>query len=160
MTVNNITRFLESRCIPYESFELPAEKLGAVETACLLKVPEDQVYKSIVFKSENTGKPMIAMIPGNKELDLKLAAKAVGEKKVILTTLAEAEKLTGMQAGGISPLGLLNCGFKFYIDEEAILWEKIHISGGQRGLNLLLAVDDLVKITGASYAQLSRSVPG
>jgi Cys-tRNA(Pro)/Cys-tRNA(Cys) deacylase len=91
------------------------------------------------------------------EVDLKALAKALGEKKLLLSTEKEAERLTGLQAGGISPLALLNKGFQVVIDEIAILYEDIYISGGQRGLNIRLPVEALVALTGAVYADFSRS---
>ncbi len=89
-------------------------------------------------------------------MDLKALAKALGEKKLLLPTEKEAERLTGLQAGGISPLALLNKGFQVVIDETAILYEEIYISGGQRGLDIRLPVDALVELTGAEYAAFSR----
>jgi Cys-tRNA(Pro)/Cys-tRNA(Cys) deacylase len=95
-------------------------------------------------------------VPGDSEVDLKLLAKAVGEKKVNLPTEKEAERLTGLQAGGISPLALLNKGFEVVLDEIATLFDEIHISGGQRGLNIRLPVAALVELTKAWVAEISH----
>jgi len=116
--VNNITRLLDSRKIPYQAFELPAEKLGARETAQLLRVDPALVYKTIVV-TRTAGKPILAVIPGPNRVDLKLLATALGEKKVTLPTEREAETLTGLQAGGISPLALIGKGFQVVIDTAA-----------------------------------------
>jgi Cys-tRNA(Pro)/Cys-tRNA(Cys) deacylase len=89
-------------------------------------------------------------------VDLKLLAVAVGEKKVHLPTEREAEQLTGLQAGGISPLALINKGFQVVIDSSAKNHPEIHISGGQRGLNIKLAVDDLVKLTNARLTSICQ----
>ena len=78
MKPNNVTRLLDSRKIPYTAFELPAEKLGAVEVALLLDVPPEQVFKTIVVAREGKGKPILALTPGPAEVDLKALAKAVG----------------------------------------------------------------------------------
>ena len=156
MPTNNITRMLEAKKIPYSAYELPAEKLGAVETAHLLGAPLEQVFKTIVVKREGKGKPILALVPGSAEVDLKQLAKALGEKKLFLPTEREAEQLTGLQAGGISPLALINKGFQVVIDETAILYEEIYVSGGQRGLDIRLSVDALVELTGAEYAAFSR----
>ena len=153
---NNITRLLDQRKIPYTVFELPAEKLGAEVTAERLGVPPEIVFKTIVVKREGRGKPILAVVPGDRQVDLKLLAKAVGEKKVFLTTQKEAEQLTQLQAGGISPLALLNRGFQVVLDQSAQNHAKIHISGGQRGLNIRLPVKDLVKLTNARLAEISR----
>jgi len=156
MKPNNVTRLLDSRKIPYTAFELPAEKLGAVEVALLLDVPPEQVFKTIVVTREGKGKPILAITPGPSEVDLKALAKAVGEKKLVLPSEREAERLTGLQVGGISPLALLNRGFQVVIDETAQLFDEIYISGGQRGLDILLPVQALADLTTATFADFAR----
>jgi Cys-tRNA(Pro)/Cys-tRNA(Cys) deacylase len=89
-------------------------------------------------------------------VDLKLLAAAIGEKKVHLPTEREAEQLTGLQAGGISPLALLNKGFQVVIDSSAEEHAEIHVSGGQRGLNIRLGVKDLIKLTNARVAPICQ----
>lgn len=154
MKTNNVTRLLDSRRISYTVHELPAEKLGALETARLLGVPAEQVFKTIVVQREGRGKPLLALVPGGSEVDLKALAKTLGEKRLHLPTQREAEQLTGLQAGGISPLALLNRGFQVVIDETAQLFDAIHISGGQRGLNICLSPDALAELTGATFADI------
>lgn len=150
MLKNNVTRLLDSRRIPYEAFELSdAEKYSAEETAAMLGVPAEVVYKTIVVVRETKGKPILCMVPGTGEVDLKRLAAALGEKKLRLPTQREAETLTGLQAGGISPLALLNKGFQICLDRSAEAHGQIHVSGGQRGLNIRLGVKDLTALTGA-----------
>ena len=84
-------------------------------------------------------------------------AAFLGEKKVYLSTEREAEQWTGLQAGGISPLALLNKGFQVVLDDSAREQAEIHVSGGQRGLNLLIPVDAFVHLTKARVASVSRS---
>lgn len=156
LTVNNITRLLDSRKIPYTAFETPPEKLGALETAQFLGVEPDSVFKTIVVTREKPRKPLLVVVPGPSSVDLKLLAAALGEKKVHLPTEREAEGLTGLQAGGISPLALINKGFQVVIDSSAQNHTEIHVSGGQRGLNILLPVADLIKLTNARVASVSR----
>ncbi len=151
---NNITRLLDSRKISYKSFDLPAEKLGAGETARLLGVNPELIYKTIVI-TRPKGKPILAVIPGPNRVDLKLLANALGEKKVNLPTEREAEGLTGLQAGGISPLALVNKGFQVVIDSAAQARAEIHVSGGQRGLNIRLPVDALAGLVNARFARVS-----
>ncbi len=155
MIKNNVTRFLDSRKIEYEPFELSAEKHSAIESAEMIGVPPEIVYKTIVILRDNPkkGKPILCMVPATAEVDLKKLAKSLGEKKLVLPTQREAETLTGLQAGGISPLALLNKGFQICLDESAQQHEKIHISGGQRGLNIRLAVKDLVALTNAKWVE-------
>lgn len=154
---NNVIRLLDQQKVNYSVFELPGEKLGAEVTAEMLGVPPEIVFKTIVVKRDGRGKQILAVVPGNREVDLKKLAVAVGEKKVILTTQNEAETLTKLQAGGISPLALINRGFQVVIDKSAQEHIEIHISGGQRGINIRLPVEDLVKLTNARLAEISRS---
>jgi len=157
MAANNITRMLDARKIPYRVFELPAEKLGAVETARLIGVSPDLVYKTIVVLREKGGKPLLAVIPGNHTVDLKALAAFIGEKKLKLPTQREAESLTGLQAGGISPLALINRGYQVVLDSAALAHPEIHISGGQRGLNLRLPVRAIIELTRARTAAISAT---
>ncbi len=154
--VNNVTRFLDSREIPYTAHELPLEKLGALEAAQFMGVPPERVFKTIVILRDPPRKPLLALVPGPASVDLKKLAQAVGDKKVHLPTEKEAEQLTGLQAGGISPLALINKGFQVFIDSAAGQYARIFISGGQRGLNIELAPADLASLTKARFAAISR----
>jgi Cys-tRNA(Pro)/Cys-tRNA(Cys) deacylase len=154
--VNNVTRFLDSRRVSYTAFETPAEKLGALETADFLGVSPETVFKTIVVTREKPKKPVLAVIPGPGSVDLKLLAAFLGEKKVHLPTEREAEGLTGLQAGGISPLALISKGFHVVVDSAAQEYPEIHVSGGQRGLNIRLPVADLIKLTNARVARVSK----
>jgi Cys-tRNA(Pro)/Cys-tRNA(Cys) deacylase len=156
-TINNVTRFLDSRKVSYTAFDTPTEKLGALETAQFLNVPPETVFKTIVVTRDNHRKPVLAVIPGTNVVDLKLLAASLGEKKVHLPTEREAEELTGLQAGGISPLALINKGFQVLIDSAAQQYPEIHVSGGQRGLNIRLPVPALVKLTNARLAPISKA---
>jgi len=158
--VNNVTRLLDSRKIPYTAYELPAEKLGALETARLLDVEPATVYKTIVVTREKSvkKKPLLVVIPGPNQVNLKALAAFLGEKKVYLPTEREAESLTGLQAGGISPLALLHKGFQVVLDASAREQSEIHVSGGQRGLNLRVPADAFVRLTNARIATVSSHV--
>ncbi len=160
MTPNNVTRLLDSRGVAYTAFELPSEKLGALQTAALLGVPAAIVFKTIVVKRDRPKKPLLALIPGDAEVDLKLLAAALAEKKVYLPTEREAEQITGLQAGGISPLALLNRGFQVILDSSAQSHREIHVSGGRRGLNIRLPVSALLDITHASVHSICRPAGG
>jgi Cys-tRNA(Pro)/Cys-tRNA(Cys) deacylase len=150
-TVNNVTRFLDSRKVSYTVFEMPPKKLGALETAHFLDVEPASVFKTIVITLEKPKKSLLVVVPGPSNVDLKLLASALNEKKVHLPTEIEAERLTGLQAGGISPLALINKGFQVVIDSSAKHYSMIHVSGGQRGLNLRLSPHDLAKLTNARF---------
>jgi len=155
MITNNVTRYLQARKVTFTAFELPAEKLGAIETAHRLGVPANQVFKTIVVLREKPGKPILAIIPGDREVDLKLVASAVNEKKIKLATQKEAETLTGLEVGGISPLALIQRGFQMVLDSSAAQYSEIHISGGQRGLNIRLPVKSLIEMTNSRLFAIS-----
>ena len=142
----NAMKLLEGKKVPYESFTYPPNLGDAQEVAAALDWPAGQVFKTLVVPRPKPGKPMLVMIPADRQLDLKKLAKAVGEKKLKMATQREAEQLTRLQVGGISALALLNRGFDIYLDESALLFEQIIISAGQRGLQIKLAVPDLVRI--------------
>lgn len=156
--VNNVTRMLDAKKISYTAHPLPEEKLSAVEVAAFLGVPHGQVFKTIVAIRITPGKPILAIIPGDAELDLKLLASAVKEKKVKVASHQQAEALTALQTGGISPLALINKGFQVLLDHKALEYPTILISGGQRGLNVELSPKDLQMLTGASTANLHQSM--
>lgn len=153
---NNVTRLLDARKIEYWVYVLPAEKRSAVDTAALLGVSPDIVFKTIVLKPVDSARSILAVVPGPGEVNLKAAAKALGIKKVTLPTEREAESITGLQAGGISPLALVHKGFRVLLDECAGKLEYFHLSGGQRGLNIRLAVKDFVSLTNARLAAICR----
>lgn len=155
--VNNVTRFLDAHKVSYTIFETPAEKLGALEVAQFLNVPLEIVFKTIVVTRDRPRKPILALVPAPCTVDLKSLAAFLGDKKVYLPTEREAEKLTGLQAGGISPLALINKGFQVIIDSSAQNYSEIHVSGGQRGINIKLAIADLIKLTNAWVASICRN---
>lgn len=156
-TVNNVTRFLDSRKVSYSAFETLPEKLSALEVAHLLNLQPDSVFKTIVVTRDKPKKPLLVVVPGPSHVDLKRLACVIGEKKVYLPTEHEAEQLTGLQAGGISPLALINKGFQVVIDSSAQKFSEINVSGGQRGLNIRLSVNDLAKLTNARFGSVCAS---
>jgi Cys-tRNA(Pro)/Cys-tRNA(Cys) deacylase len=147
---NNVTRLLDARKVAYEVFELPPERHSAEETAEFIGVPPDHVYKTLVVLREAPGKkPLLVMAPAGREVDLRVLAASVGEKKLRMATQQQAEALTGLQVGGISALALLNKGFAIYIERAALELPFVHVSAGQRGANIRLSVTDLLRVTGA-----------
>jgi Cys-tRNA(Pro)/Cys-tRNA(Cys) deacylase len=154
--VNNVTRFLDTKKIDYQAFDLPAEKLSAVEAAEILNVSGNLVYKTIVVIREGKGKPILALVPGTREVDPKALAKVVKEKKLRIATQREAESITGLLVGGISPLALVNRGFQVVIDESVLDCDEIYISGGQRGLNIRLIPQNLIDLVHANLAAICQ----
>ena len=157
MTRNNVTRFLDSRKITYIAHELPIEKLGALKSSKLIGVNPELVFKTIVALRPKGGKHILAVVPATHQLNLKALAKEVGEKKIRLSSHNEAEKITGLETGGISPLALINKGFQVVIDSSAKSHPQIHISGGQRGLNIQLNPDDLINLTNARVSDIATT---
>jgi Cys-tRNA(Pro)/Cys-tRNA(Cys) deacylase len=118
-------------------------------------LPYEHVYKTLVTLRPE-GKPMLIMIAGHQELDLKRVAKSVGEKKVRMASYKEAEDLTGLQVGGISALALLNRPFDVFIDRPATELSHVLVSAGKRGINLRLPVADLIRVTRARVIEATR----
>jgi len=152
---NNVTRLLDSRKIAYTTIEYDGSQFhSAEEVAHLIGVPIDQVYKTIVVLREEKGKkPLLVMVAADREIDLKKLAASVGEKKLHIAKHDEAEALTGLQVGGISAVALLNKPFEVCLDRTALAFEHLHISGGQRGLDVKIGVQDLMALTKAKTVE-------
>jgi Cys-tRNA(Pro)/Cys-tRNA(Cys) deacylase len=148
----NTMRMLEANEVPYETYTFPPEIHSAEGVAQVVGVPVSQVYKTLVVVRKR-GKPLLVMIGGDRELDLKRLARAVGEKKLRMASYKEAESLTGLQVGGISALPLLGRGFEVYIDQAATQLQRVLISAGCRGINLGMAVEDLIRVTKAEVIE-------
>jgi Cys-tRNA(Pro)/Cys-tRNA(Cys) deacylase len=153
-------KLLEGKKIPYQVVQYPAKYKDATQIADHIGAPKEQLFKTLVVPAARAAgskkKPMLVMIPAGKQLDLKKLARVTGEKKLKMATHAEAEALTGLEVGGISALALLNRGFAVLIENTAKQQQEIYVSAGQRGLNLKLSVDSLVKLTRARVASLCR----
>lgn len=142
-------RVLDGAGVSYDVIEFPEIIHDASEVATYAGETPDKVYKTLVAVRDK-GKPLLVMVPSNGQLDLKKLAAAVGEKKIQMAKHDEAEKLTGLQVGGISALALLNKGFEVYIDQRASKLEYVLVSAGKRGLNLRLPVAALLDVTDAT----------
>jgi len=144
----NSMRMLDQRKISYTVREFPDTIHSADGVADYFNMPHNVVYKTLVVLPTK-GKPVLVMISGSTELNLKKLAQAIGQKKMQMASKKEAEQLTGLQTGGISALALTHKNFNVYIDIPALELDKILVSAGQRGVNLELSVQDLIKITNA-----------
>jgi Cys-tRNA(Pro)/Cys-tRNA(Cys) deacylase len=152
----NAMRTLDARKVAYQVFTYSSEIHSAQGAAEALAVPVHWVYKTLVVLPESgQGRPLLVMVPGDRELDLKVLGGSVGEKKLRMASQREAESLTGLLVGGISALALLNKPFRIYIDQAALELERIYVNGGQRGLNLCLTPTDLLTVTGAQPVQIN-----
>jgi Cys-tRNA(Pro)/Cys-tRNA(Cys) deacylase len=155
----NAMRMLEGRKISFEIYTFDSDIHSADGVAEALGLPAYQVYKTLVVMRQR-GKPLLLLVAGDRELDLKRLAHAVGEKKLRMASYKEAESLTGLQVGGISALALINRGFDVYIDRAATELSHILVSAGCRGINLMLSVEDLMRITKARVIEATAKVDG
>jgi len=133
-------------------YEWSDEDLSAASAADKIGLDLDRVFKTIVLRGPRVG-PFVCVVPGSAEVDLRKAAKAVGDKSAEPLPLRELEPLTGYRRGGCSPVGLKR-PLPVFIDETATLWDAIAVSAGSRGLQMLLPPADLARASGASFADL------
>ena len=145
-------RLLEQKKIPHEVFTFDDAIRSAESVAAATGMAPALVYKTLVAEQDPPrGKPYLLMLPSTREIDLKIAAAVLGAKKLRMASHRDAERYTGLQVGGISALALLNRGFSIWIAAEVREHDRILVSAGQRGVDVQLAVSDLVALTGARY---------
>jgi Cys-tRNA(Pro)/Cys-tRNA(Cys) deacylase len=155
----NAVRLLDTLGIPYElrTYEVDPDDLTALSVARKIGLPPEQVFKTLLAQT-NTGGHVFAVIPGDAELDLKKLAHAAGAKKVELASLKEVEPLTGYIRGGVTVMGAKK-PFPAWADETIELFDRISISAGQRGLQILLAPPDYLRAANAILADLTKGPP-
>jgi Cys-tRNA(Pro)/Cys-tRNA(Cys) deacylase len=141
----NAARLLDKAKIAYEliPYEVDEDDLSAVHVAANLGEDIDLVFKTLILHGDKTGY-FVCVIPGEHEVDLKFAAKVSGNKKCDLIPVKELLPLTGYIRGGCSPIGMKK-QFPTYIHESCMNYPYIYISAGQRGLQLKLNPNDLIK---------------
>lgn len=154
MEKTNALRLLEMECIAFDirTYPVDEEDLSALHAAELLGIEGDRVFKTIVLVGERRG-PLVCVIPGTCEVDLKKAAKAAGDKSLRPLPLRELEGLTGYIRGGCSPIGMKK-KFPTFIDETAQLFDLISVSAGRRGLQMFIAPEDLRRSALAVFADI------
>ncbi len=135
------------------SFAADPEHLDARTAARALGLEEERVFKTLVARDERS-QVWVFCLPGPCELDLKKAAAAAAAKRIDMVHLAELKALTGYQRGACSPVGMKKA-FPAFIDESALLFDRICVSAGQRGVQILLAARDLAQLIGARFADLT-----
>ncbi len=144
----NAMRALDQRKIPYSVYAFSPDIHSADGVADALRIPAATVYKTLVVLRP-AGRPLLVIVAGDRELDLRLLARSLGEKSLHMASQREAEALTGLLVGGISALALLGKGFDVRIDRTALTLDEVLVSAGARGLNLRLRVLDLISVTDA-----------
>jgi Cys-tRNA(Pro)/Cys-tRNA(Cys) deacylase len=152
-------RILEGQGIAYErvTYEV-LDHLTADQVAAAIGFPAEQTFKTlVVFPDRPPARPILALVPGDQQLDLKKLAAAAGEKKVQMAPQREAERLTGLEKGGISPLALMDKGWPVIVDETAILYDRIEISAGKVGVGVLVPVEPLLALLRALTADITTA---
>lgn len=149
-------RLLDQLHIHYElrAYEVNEDELDAVTVARKVNMPPEAVFKTLVARGDKNG-VLMALVAADQELDLKKLATVSSNKKIDLVAVKELLGLTGYIRGGVSPLGAKK-KYPVFMDETVILHDQISISAGQRGLQIILAPDDLQRATEAILADLSK----
>lgn len=150
----NAARLLDQAKVPYElvAYEVDESDLSAVHVAEQLNEPVERVFKTLVLKGNKTGH-FVCVIPGAAELNLKHAAKISQNKSCDMIPMKELLPTTGYIRGACSPLGMKK-HFPTYIDRSCRDFENIYVSGGQRGLQIKIAPDDLIQVARADIVEL------
>lgn len=152
----NAMRLLDTQGISYETaeYEVDENDLSGVHLAETVGVDVSLVYKTLVVRGERTG-INVFVIPAAEELDLKKCAAAANDKRAEMIHVKELLPLTGYIRGGCSPIGMKK-KYPTFIDSSAFSHERIYVSAGQRGVQLILSPEDLKKAASASVAELIR----
>ena len=156
MTITNAMRLLKQAGIEFDTseYEVDESDLSGVHAARMLGVDADCVFKTLVARGEKQGL-FVFCIPVAEELDLKKCAAAAGEKKLEMIHVKELPALTGYIRGGCSPIGMKK-RYPTFIDEIATLFDRIYVSAGMRGQQLILNPNDLRDYTDARFADLTK----
>jgi len=151
-------RTLDQLKIDYElrAYEVDESELDAVSVARKVNMPPEATFKTLVIRGDKTG-VILACVPGDAELDFKKLAAATGDKKVEMVAVKEIQSLTGYIRGGVSPLGSKK-KYPLYIDRSAFDHERVSVSAGRRGLQMILAPRDLQRAANAIIADLAKTV--
>lgn len=156
----NAARLLDALGIVYElrSYEVDPDDLTAMGVARKIGLPLEQVFKTLLTRtSDNTH--LFAVVPGDAELDLKKLAAIAGMRKAELAALKDVEPLTGYIRGGVTVLAAKK-PFPAFADETLELFDRISVSAGQRGLQMVLSPADYLRATSATIADLTKVTPG
>ena len=156
MTKTNAMRMLDKAKINYEPIEYTVDDndLSGVTIAAKVGLDCSMVFKTLVARGDKTG-PVVMCIPVDKEIDLKKAAKATGNKSLEMVHVKDLLGLTGYIRGGCSPIGMKK-KFPTFIDETATLFDIISVSGGQRGIQIRLSPFELAEYIGAQFADIGH----
>ena len=153
----NAARLLDQMGVHYElrEYEVDPEDLAAEAVAVKVGLPPGQLFKTLVAQGDRRGICM-AVIPGDTELDLKALAAASGDRKIHLVPVKELQKLTGYIRGGVTALAAKRA-YPVYADKSIERFDVISISAGMRGLQILLAPEDYLRVAKATLAAIAMS---
>ena len=153
----NVLRHLDAMKIPYETREYPVEdgQFDGKLIAAKVDLPAEMIYKTLVLTGDKQSH-LVCVIPVEKELDLKAVARASGNKSVAMLPQKDLLPLTGYLRGGCSPIGMKKA-FPTYIDSAALSQERISVSAGVQGCQVILSREALIALTGAAVADLCRA---
>ena len=150
----NAMRMLDKKKIPYEALTYEVDEfIDGMHCAEITGAPVDASYKTLVMQGKSK-QYYVFVIPIACEVDLKKAARSVGEKSVEMIHVKDITKITGYVRGGCSPLGMKKL-FPTVIDESAKNFAEIYVSGGRIGLTLKVPLSDLLKVTGGKLADIT-----
>jgi Cys-tRNA(Pro)/Cys-tRNA(Cys) deacylase len=154
----NGARFLESLGIAFElrEYEVDPNDLSAPTVAKKIAMPPEQVFKTLLTAG-GPGVYVFAVVPGDSELDFKKLARAAGLRKAEMAPLKDVQPLTGYIRGGVTVFGAKK-PYPVFVDETAILFDRISVSAGARGTQLILAPDDYLRAAEAQTADLTKSI--
>lgn len=152
----NAARTLDKLDIKYRlrEYEVDPDDLSAAAVAAKIQLPLEQVFKTLVVRGDKSG-VLLAVIPGNAELDLKSLAKLSSNRSVATVPLKEVQTLTGYLRGGVTALACKK-DYPVFVDENVYLYEEISVSAGIRGTQILIAPDDYMRANRAVSGQISK----
>lgn len=156
MNTTNAMRILMKANIPFDTAEYSVDvsDLSGVHAAQMMGLDPDCVFKTLVARGDKKGVSVFC-IPVAEELDLKKCAAVTGDKRIEMIPVKELLGLTGYIRGGCSPVGMKK-KYPTWIDETAILNDRIYVSAGLRGQQIIISPDDLRQCVGAEYADLTK----
>ncbi len=151
----NAARQLDQLGIPYQlrEYDIDPEHLDAETVALKVGLPAEQVFKTLVARGDRTG-VLLAVVPGNAELDAKALARLSGDRRVELAPLKDVQPLTGYVRGAVTALGPRR--YPVYADETIELFDVISVSAGVRGTQVLLAPADYLRAVSPTLGAIAR----
>ncbi|HEY0511587.1 MAG TPA: Cys-tRNA(Pro) deacylase [Thermoanaerobaculia bacterium] len=156
----NAARLLDALGIPYElrDYEVDPDDLAAESVARKIGLPPEQVFKTLVARGDRTG-VLLAVVPGDAELDLKALARLSGDRKTEVVALREVQPLTGYVRGGVTALAGRK-DYPVFVDETIELFDVVSVSAGARGTQILLAPADYLRAARATVGPIAREKEG